>query len=51
VFAFGGPGQFRDRGQIDELAQAGADHATIWIKSTAKAEALAEVEELARLVL
>jgi probable F420-dependent oxidoreductase len=51
IFAFGGPGQFRERGQIGELAQAGAEHATIWIKSTAKAEALAEVEELARLVL
>ena len=51
IFAFGGPGQFRDRGQIEELAQAGANHATLWIKSTSKAEALAEVEEIARLVL
>lgn len=51
IFAFGGPGQFRSREQIDELAQAGAEHATIWIKSTAKAEALAELEEIARLVL
>jgi len=51
IFAFGGPGQFRDRGQIEELAQAGANHATLWIKSTSKTEALAEVEEIARLVL
>jgi probable F420-dependent oxidoreductase len=51
IVAFGGPGQFRERGRIDELAQAGADHATIWIKSTTQAEALAEVEELAGAVL
>ena len=51
IFAFGGPGQFRERAQIDELVQAGADHATVWIKSTTKAEALTELEELARAVL
>lgn len=51
IFAFGGPNQFRDRGQIEELAQAGAEHTTLWIKATGKAEALAEVEELAKLVL
>ncbi|MGE0680782.1 MAG: LLM class F420-dependent oxidoreductase [Candidatus Binatia bacterium] len=50
IFAFGGPGQFRTREQLDELAQASAEHATIWIKSTTKAEALAELEELARSV-
>jgi len=51
IFAFGGPDQFRERAQIDELVQAGADHATVWIKSTTKAEALTELEELARAVL
>ncbi len=51
IFAFGGPNQFRDRGQIEELAQAGAEHVTLWIKATSKTEALAEVEELAKLVL
>jgi probable F420-dependent oxidoreductase len=50
IIAFGGPGQFRTREQLDELAQASAEHATIWIKSTTKAEALAELEELARSV-
>jgi probable F420-dependent oxidoreductase len=51
IFAFGGPGQFCAREQIEELAQAGADHATLWIKSMTKAEALTELEELARTVL
>lgn len=51
IFAFGGPGQFRSREKIEELLQAGADHATIWIKSTTKAEALTELEEIAQLVL
>jgi probable F420-dependent oxidoreductase len=51
IFAFGGPGQFRTREQIDELTQAGADHATIWIRSLTKTEALTELEELAKAVL
>jgi probable F420-dependent oxidoreductase len=51
IFAFGGPGQFRSREKINELEQASADHATIWIKSTAQAAALAELDEIAQLVL
>ena len=51
IIAFGGPNQFRSREQIQELAEASAEHATIWIKSTAKTEALAELEEIARAVL
>lgn len=51
VFAFGGPGQFRDRAQVDELEHAGANHATIWLKDITQTGALNELEELARQVL
>ena len=51
IHAFGRPGQFRDREAIKELERAGADRVTVWLEQTEGAEALAEIDELARLVL
>src|SRR5215510_10993019 len=47
VLAFGFPGQFKDRAEIQELEQAGINHVTIWL--TAEGDAMvAELEEVAR---
>ena len=51
IHAFGRPGQFRDRKAIKELERAGADRVTVWLEQTEGAEALAEIDEIARLVL
>lgn len=50
VLAFGFPGRFRKREEIEELAQAGVNHVTIWITTDGDG-AVAEMEELARTVL
>ena len=51
VLAFGGPGQYRTREAIDALEAAGADRATIWLKSDSESGALEELAELASRVL
>jgi hypothetical protein len=51
VLAFGQPGQFRERKEINDLEKAGVDYVTIWLKRTEGDEAIAELEELARRVL
>ena len=50
VLAFGFPGRFRTREELDNLRQAGVSHVTIWINTDGDG-ALAELEELARGVL
>jgi probable F420-dependent oxidoreductase len=50
VLAFGRPGKFRDREEIEALEKAGVDHVTIWLTSDGSG-AIAEVEELARQLL
>ncbi len=47
VLAFGGPRQYRTRDAIDALAEAGADRATIWLRSDTEGGALEELAELA----
>lgn len=48
VLAFGFPGQFRVRGEIEALVEAGADRVTVWLNQTEGDAALAEMEEIAR---
>lgn len=50
VLAFGFPGRFRTREEVDDLARAGVNHVTIWINTDGEG-AVAEMEELARTVL
>jgi probable F420-dependent oxidoreductase len=51
VIAFGQPGQFGAREEIETLEKAGISHATIWLKRMKGNEVIAELEELARQVL
>ena len=51
IHAFGRPGQFRDREAIKGLEHAGADRVTVWLEQTEGTAALAEIDEIARLVL
>ena len=51
VLAFGGPRQYRTRAAIDALEEAGADRATIWLRSDTEGGALEEMAELASEVL
>ena len=51
IHAFGRPGQFRDREAIKDLEHAGADRVTVWLEQTEGTGALAEIDEIARLVL
>jgi len=51
IHAFGRPGQFRNREAIKNLEHAGADRVTVWLEQTEGAAALAEIDEIARLVL
>jgi probable F420-dependent oxidoreductase len=51
LIVFGAPGQFRTRDNLQPLEKIGVTHATIWLTKTEKAEAIAEVEELAKAVL
>lgn len=50
VLAFGFPGRFRERAEIQELEKAGVDHVTIWLTNEGEG-AVNEMEELARKVL
>jgi probable F420-dependent oxidoreductase len=50
VLAFGFPGRFRERQEIEELEKAGVSHVTIWLTAEGQG-AVAEMEELARRVL
>ena len=51
VVVTGWSGQFRDRGDISELEESGADGVAIWLIHTKGDEALREMEELARELL
>jgi len=51
LIVFGAPGQFRTKEDLKPLEKIGVTHATIWLKKNAKAEAVSEVEELAKAVL
>ena len=53
VLAFGWPGKFRTRDEVQELAAAGVDHVTIWLQQseTSSAAVLSEMDELAKTVL
>ena len=51
VMAFGSSGQFRERQAIRELEEAGAGRVTIWLTQAEGAQAVNEMEEIARQVL
>jgi probable F420-dependent oxidoreductase len=51
IIAFGQPGQFTSRQDIQALEEAGISHATIWLRRTKRNDVIAELEELAHLVL
>jgi probable F420-dependent oxidoreductase len=51
IIAFGQPGQFTNRQDIQALEEAGIPHATIWLRRTKQDDVIAELEELAHLVL
>lgn len=51
ILAFGLPGGFRQRQEIETLVNAGVDHTTIWLTRTEEPDALNELEELAQTVL
>jgi probable F420-dependent oxidoreductase len=51
LIVFGAPGQFRTKEDLKPLEKIGVTHATIWLKKNGKAEAVNEVEELAKAVL
>ena len=50
VLAFGWPGTFRTRQEIDELERAGVDHVTIWLTEADRGEkaVCSELEALAK---
>ena len=47
VLAWGGPGQYRTRAELDALEEAGANRTTIWLQSNTESGALEELAELA----
>ena len=53
VLAFGFPEKFRTKAEMDDLAAAGVDHATVWLLQSESGEAavLSELESLARELL
>ena len=53
VLAFGWPGKFRTKEEINELQSAGVDHVTIWLTQSEEGEnaVLTELESLAKEVL
>ena len=53
VLAFGFPEKFRTKAEMDDLAAAGVDHATVWLLQSENGEAgvLSELESLARELL
>ncbi|HJU11541.1 MAG TPA: LLM class F420-dependent oxidoreductase [Candidatus Binataceae bacterium] len=50
IIAFGQPGQFSKRPEIEALAKAGISHATIWLTRTKRDDVLEELEKLAELL-
>jgi|SRR6516225_1446858 probable F420-dependent oxidoreductase len=51
IIAFGQPGQFTNLQEIQALEKAGISHTTIWLRRTKRDDVIAELEELAHLVL
>lgn len=51
ILAFGHAGHFKHREEVLALQEAGADRVTIWLEETEGEGALAEMEEIAQLVL
>jgi len=51
VLAFGWPGAFRTRDEVNDLAKAGVDHCTIWLTQSETKDAVKEIEQLAKAVL
>jgi len=51
IIAFGQPGQFTSSQEIQALEKAGIAHATIWLRRSQQDDLIAELEELAHLVL
>jgi probable F420-dependent oxidoreductase len=51
IIAFGQPGQFTTRQEIEALENAGIVHATIWLRRSGQDDVKTELEELAHLVL
>ena len=51
ILAFGRPGQFKNRGAINEAERAGASMVTVWLDQTEGDEALDVIEEIAKRVL
>ena len=51
IIAFGQPGQFTTREDIQALENNGISHATIWLRRSAQDQVLAELEQLASQVL
>jgi len=51
IIAFGQPGQFTNKREIQALETAGIPHATIWLTRAKQHDVIAELEELAHQVL
>jgi alkanesulfonate monooxygenase SsuD/methylene tetrahydromethanopterin reductase-like flavin-dependent oxidoreductase (luciferase family) len=51
IIAFGQPGQFINKREIQAFETAGIPHATIWLRRAKQDDVIAELEELAHLVL
>ena len=51
IIAFGQPGQFTNKQEIQALETAGIPHATIWLTRVKQHDVIAELEELAHQVL
>jgi probable F420-dependent oxidoreductase len=49
IIAFGQPGQFISRRDLEALEKAGITHATIWLRRSKQEDVIAELEELAPL--
>lgn len=48
IKVFGRPGSLRTRAELDALAEAGADQASVWLTQSDGGDVLAELEQLAR---
>ena len=51
IFAFGQPGQFTNRQESQALEKADISHAAIWLRRSMQDDAIAELEELADMLL
>jgi probable F420-dependent oxidoreductase len=50
IIAFGQPGQFTSREDVQALEKAGISHATIWLRRSQQEAVMAELEDLAHLL-